>query len=536
MIDMTVVELSRWQFAATAMYHFIFVPLTIGLSVMMAIMESTYVMTGREVWRKATLFWGTLFGVNFAMGVATGIVMEFQFGMNWSYYSHYVGDVFGAPLAIEGLMAFFMEATFIGLFFFGWDRLSKVGHLVVTWLVALGANFSALWILIANGWMQNPVGAKFNPDTMRMEVTDFVAVIFNQVAQAKFVHTVSAGYLSGAVFIFAISCLFLLQGRHVELAKRSMVVAASFGLASALSVVVLGDESGYVATEHQKMKIAAMEASYHTEPAPAPWTIFALPGPDGGAPTWSIQVPWVGGLITTRSLTEELQGIDELVAHAQTRIRSGMIAYDALQVIRAGNVDGDDVDARLVFEQHWADLGYGLLLKRYRDDVGNATDEEIARAAEDTVPEVWPLFWTFRIMMGLGFFFIGFFALWFYRASRGWLETNRPLLWLGIAVLPLPWVAIESGWFIAEFGRQPWVVEGVLPTFYAASGLHFWDLVISLSFFVTLYSILLVVMVMLMIKIIKAGPKDNLFAPEADDHDFVIAALPVTPATKELGS
>ncbi|SEP78539.1 cytochrome bd-I ubiquinol oxidase subunit 1 apoprotein [Devosia sp. YR412] len=536
MIDMTVVELSRWQFAATAMYHFIFVPLTIGLSVMMAIMESVYVMTGREVWRKATLFWGTLFGVNFAMGVATGIVMEFQFGMNWSYYSHYVGDVFGAPLAIEGLMAFFLEATFIGLFFFGWDRLSKLGHLTVTWLTAIGANFSALWILIANGWMQNPVGAKFNPDTMRMEVTDFMAVIFNQVAQAKFVHTVSAGYVCGAVFIFAISCLFLLQGKHVEIAKRSMVVAASFGLASALSVVVLGDESGYVATEHQKMKIAAMEASYHTEPAPAPWTIFALPGPDGGAPTWSIQVPWVGGLITTRSFDKRLDGIEELVAHAQTRIRSGMIAYDALQEIRAGNVDGDDVDARLVFEQHWPDLGYGLLLKKYREDVGNATDEEIAQAAEDTVPEVWPLFWTFRIMMGLGFFFIAFFAMWFYRASRGWLESNRPLLWVGFLVLPLPWVAIESGWFIAEFGRQPWVVEGVLPTFYAASGLHFWDLVISLSFFTLLYSTLFVIMILLMIKIIKAGPQDKLFTAEEDDQDFVVAALPATPANKELGS
>ncbi|WP_354066443.1 cytochrome ubiquinol oxidase subunit I [Devosia sp. 2618] len=534
-MDMTVVELSRWQFAATAMYHFIFVPLTIGLSVMIAIMESVYVMTGREVWRKATLFWGTLFGVNFAMGVATGIVMEFQFGMNWSYYSHYVGDVFGAPLAIEGLMAFFMEATFIGLFFFGWERLSKVGHLVVTWLMALGANFSALWILVANGWMQNPVGAKFNPDTMRMEVTDFIAVIFNQVAQAKFVHTVSAGYVCGAVFVFAVSCFFLLRGKHVELAKRSMVVAASFGLASALSVVVLGDESGYVATEHQKMKIAAMEASYHTEPAPAPWTIFALPGPDGGAPTWSIQIPWVGGLITTRSLDQQLPGIDELVEHAQTRIRSGMVAYDALQEIRA---DGSNAAARQVFDEHWADLGYGLLLKMYREDVGNATDEQIAMAAADTVPDVWPLFWTFRIMMGLGFFFIAFFIVWFYRATRGWLDTNRTMLWIGFATLPLPWVAIESGWFIAEYGRQPWVVEGVLPTFYAASGLHFWDLVISLSFFVALYSVLLIIMIMLMVKIIKAGPQDKLFtaADEGDDEDFVVAALPATPANKELGS
>jgi cytochrome d ubiquinol oxidase subunit I len=535
MIDMTVVELSRWQFAATAMYHFIFVPLTIGLSVMMAIMESVYVMTGRDIWRKMTLFWGTLFGINFAMGVATGIVMEFQFGMNWSYYSHYVGDVFGAPLAIEGLMAFFLEATFIGLFFFGWDRLSKVGHLIVTWLVALGTNFSALWILIANGWMQNPVGAKLNPDTMRMEVTDFVAVLFNTVAQAKFVHTVSAGYVCGAVFVFAISCFFLVKGRHVELAKRSMVVAASFGLASALSVVVLGDESGYVATEHQKMKIAAIEASYHTEPAPAPWTVIAFPGSDGGAPSFAIQIPWMGGLITTRSLTEELPGIDELIGHAEVRIRSGMIAYDALQDIRA---DGTNAAARAIFEERWPDLGYGLLLKRYREDVGNATPEEIRLAAEDTVPEVWPLFWTFRIMMGLGFFFIGFFAFWFYRASRGWLETNKPLLWLSFFILPLPWIAIESGWFIAEFGRQPWVVEGVLPTFYAASGLNFWDLVISLIFFVTLYSVLLVIMIMLMIKTIKAGPQDKLFtaADEGEDDDFVMAALPATATTKELGS
>ncbi|WEJ60474.1 cytochrome ubiquinol oxidase subunit I [Devosia sp. FJ2-5-3] len=531
-MDMTVVELSRWQFAATAMYHFIFVPLTLGLSFMMAIMESVYVMTGRQIWRKATLFWGTLFGINFAMGVATGIVMEFQFGMNWSYYSHYVGDIFGAPLAIEGLMAFFLEATFIGLFFFGWDRLSKVGHLVVTWLTALGANFSALWILVANGWMQNPVGAKFNPDTMRMEITDFVAVIFNPVAQAKFVHTVSAGYLCGAVFILAISAFFLAKGKHVELAKRSAVVAASFGLASALSVVVLGDESGYVATEHQKMKIAALEAMYHTEAAPAPWTIIAFPDANG-EPGFHISVPWVGGLITTRSFDQELPGINELVERAQDRIRTGMVAHAALEQIRA---DGTNAEARAVFDETWQDLGYGLLLKRYREDVQNATDEEIAQAALDTVPGVWPLFWTFRIMMGLGFFYIAFFALWFYRASRGWIDTNKPLLWFTFFLLPTPWIAIEAGWFIAEFGRQPWVVEGVLPTFLAASSLSVLDLILSLSFFVLLYTILFVIMVILMVRVIKAGPKDTVLAHRDDDEDFVMAALPATPATEELGS
>ena len=277
MTGAAVLELSRWQFGVTAMYHFLFVPLTIGLSVLIAIMESVFVMTGRTIWRDMTRFWGILFGINFAMGVATGITMEFQFGTNWAYYSHYVGDIFGVPLAIEGLMAFFLEATFIGLFFFGWSRLTRLQHLVVTWLVAIGSNLSALWILIANGWMQNPVGARFNPDTMRMELESIGAVIFNPVAQSKFVHTVSAGYVTGAVFVLAISCWYLLKGRHLDFARRSAVVALSFGLASALSVVVLGDESGYTANQHQKMKIAAMESMWHTEPAPAPFVVFGIP-------------------------------------------------------------------------------------------------------------------------------------------------------------------------------------------------------------------------------------------------------------------
>src|SRR4029079_5032287 len=256
MIDESVVTLSRLQFALTALYHFLFVPLTLGLSWLLAIMEAVYVMTGREVWKRMTQFWGILFGINFAMGVATGVTMEFQFGTDWAYYAHYVGDIFGTPLAIEGLMAFFLEATFIGLFFFGWNKLSKIGHLAVPWMVALGSNLSALWILVANGWMQYPVGAKFNPDTMRMEVTDFMAVLFNPVAQSKFVHTVSACELTGSMFVVSISAFYLLKGRHIAFAKRSMTVAASFGLASALSVVVLGDESGYPATENQKMKTA----------------------------------------------------------------------------------------------------------------------------------------------------------------------------------------------------------------------------------------------------------------------------------------
>src|ERR1700712_3178000 len=293
MISESVVDLSRLQFAMTALYHFLFVPLTIGMTFLLAIMESVYVMTGKQVYKDMTQFWGKLFGINFALGVTTGLTMEFQFGTNWAYYSHYVGDVFGAPLAIEGMMAFFLEATFVGLFFFAWDRLSKVQHLIATWALALGTNLSALWILIANGWMQYPVGARFNADTMRMEVTDFMAVLFNPVAQAKFVHTVSAGYVPGSGFGLAISAYYVLRGRHVEFARRSLTVAASFGLASALSVVILGDESGYNAGQNQKMKLAAIEAMWETEPAPASFTVFGLPDMASHTTLYHVQIPWV---------------------------------------------------------------------------------------------------------------------------------------------------------------------------------------------------------------------------------------------------
>src|SRR5450432_763212 len=299
---MDIVTLSRLQFAVTALYHFLFVPLTIGLSVLLGVMESVYVMTGRTIWRDMTRFWGILFGINFAMGVATGITMEFQFGTNWAYYSRYVGDVFGVPLAIEGLMAFFLEATFIGLFFFGWNRLSRLQHLIVTWLVAIGTNLSALWILIANAWMQAPVGAHFNPDTMRMELDSIGAVIFNPVAQSKFVHTVSAGYVIGAVFVLSIGALYLLRGRHLEIAKRSATVAVSFGLAAALSVVVLGDESGYLLTANQQMKIAVIEGMWRTEPPPAAFTVFGVPDTAKRETRDRLRVPWLLGLIATRSI------------------------------------------------------------------------------------------------------------------------------------------------------------------------------------------------------------------------------------------
>jgi cytochrome bd ubiquinol oxidase subunit I len=503
------VTLSRLQFAATALYHFLFVPLTLGLSFLLAIMESAYVMTGREIWRDMTRFWGKLFGINFAMGVATGITMEFQFGTNWAYYSHYVGDIFGAPLAIEGLMAFFLESTFVGLFFFGWDRLSKLGHLTVTWLVAIGSSLSALWILIANGWMQNPVGAHFNPDTMRMELTSFFDLLFNPTAQSKFVHTVSAGYVTGAVFMLSISAYYLLSGRHVAFAKRSIIVASAFGLASALSVVVLGDESGYTITENQKMKLAAIEAMWKTEPAPAPFTLFALPDPATKQNRYEIKVPWALGLIATRSLNTPMPGIDELVNQAQARIKNGLVAYDALERLKANR---SDAAARTDLAAHAGDLGYALLLKRYVADPRTAHDAMIGKAASDTIPGVLPLFWAFRIMVALGFYFIALFAVLFWFTSKRDF-SRRWLLRLCLWTLPLPWVSAELGWFVAEYGRQPWAIDGVLPTFLASSSVSAAQVLFTLCGFVLFYSSLLVIDVMLMGKYVRMGPVEALGGP-----------------------
>jgi cytochrome d ubiquinol oxidase subunit I len=512
MIDSAAVELSRLQFGLTAMYHFLFVPLTLGLSVLLGIMESVYVMTGRTIWRDMTKYWGTLFGINFAMGVATGITMEFQFGTNWAYYSHYVGDIFGVPLAIEGLMAFFLEASFVGLFFFGWDRLSKVGHLTATWLVALGTNLSALWILVANGWMQNPVGAVFNPSSMRMEVRSFFDVLFNPVAQAKFVHTVSAGYVTGSIFVMGISAWFLLKGRNGEFAKRSMTVAASFGLAAALSVVVLGDESGYTDSQNQKMKLAAVEAMWETQPAPASFTVFGIPDRAARTTRYAVEVPWVLGLIATRSFDQEVSGIKPLVAANQNRIRSGMLAYGALQQVRA---HPDDAGVRATLDAHVKDLGYGLLLKRYTDKVTDATPEQIEKAAWDTVPDVLPLFWSFRIMVGIGFFFIAFFAYAFWLSAKRRLNRHVWFLRLAVAIMPLPWISSELGWFVAENGRQPWTIDGVLPTFLSASSISAGSVWLSLGGFVLFYSVLAVVEMFLMVKYIRLGPEADQAGPPA---------------------
>lgn len=506
MID-EVVALSRLQFAATAMYHFLFVPLTLGLSWILVIMETVYVMTGREIYKDMTKFWGKLFGINFAMGVTTGITLEFQFGTNWAYYSHYVGDIFGVPLAIEGLVAFFLESTFVGLFFFGWTRLSKVQHLAVTFLVALGSSLSALWILIANGWMNNPVGAEFNFNTMRMELTSIQAVIFNAVAQVKFVHTVAAGYVTASMFVLGISAFYLLKARDTAFALRSFAIAAGFGLASTLSVIVLGDESGYTDGEVNKVKLATIEAEWNTQPAPASITLFGLPNDKTETTDYAIQIPYVLGLIATRSTDTVIKGIKELKKEHEVRIRNGMLAYAALAKLKSNKLgEAEYLATRTEFEKHQRDLGYGLLLKQYTKNVVDATPEQIQMAVNDTIPKVAPLFWSFRFMVALGFLFLFIFSCSFYLLIRKKLATNRWLLKLAVFSIPLPWVAAELGWFTAEYGRQPWTISEILPTHLSISNLPASSLYFSLAGFILFYTILLIIELYLMLKYIKLGP------------------------------
>ncbi|NLS11282.1 cytochrome ubiquinol oxidase subunit I [Vibrio sp. SM6] len=501
MID--IVDLSRLQFALTAMYHFLFVPLTLGMAFLLAIMESMYVMTNKQIYKDMTKFWGKLFGINFALGVATGLTMEFQFGTNWSYYSHYVGDIFGAPLAIEALVAFFLESTFVGLFFFGWDRLSKRQHLAVTWLVALGSNFSALWILVANGWMQHPIGAEFNFETMRMEMVSFSEVVLSPVAQVKFVHTVASGYTAGAMFILSISAYYLLKGRDIAFARRSFAIAASFGMAAILSTIVLGDESGYELGEVQKVKLAAIEAEWHTEPAPAAFTLFGLPNQETMETDYAIKIPYLMGIIATRSFDEQVTGLRELREEHVERIRTGMYAYELLEKLRAGDRSVENLAS---FDEVKGDLGYGLLLKRYTDNVVDASEEQIQLAADDSIPTVWPLFWSFRIMVACGFIMLFVFGAAFVQTCRQKIEQKPWILKVALWSLPLPWIAIEAGWFVAEYGRQPWAVGEILPVHVAASALTRAELWTSLIAIIALYTVFLIVEVYLMVKFARKGP------------------------------
>lgn len=505
-IDPSVVDWSRAQFALTAMYHWLFVPLTLGLSFFMAITESIYVKTGNLEWKRITKFWMTLFGINFAIGVSTGIILEFEFGTNWSNYSWFVGDIFGAPLAIEGIMAFFIESTFIAVMFFGWNKVSKKFHLVSTWLVAIGANLSALWILIANGWMNYPVGMVFNPDTARNEMMNFWDVILSPFAVHKFLHTITSGFVTGSMFVVGISAWMILRNREIIFAKRSMIVGATFGILSTIFIITTGDGSGNQVAIHQPMKLAAMEGLYKGQENAGLVTIGMLkPGKkvnDGQeAFVFRSEIPGMLSFLSYRDFNSYVPGIDDLVngnpergiISAKEKIAKGKIAIQALADYKANKKIGDTTTAALnliTLRENWNYFGYGYL-----------------NDPESIIPNVPLTFYSFRIMVGLGFMFLGVFFLTLWFVFKNKIEKKRWLLWTSLISIPLTFIASQAGWIVAEVGRQPWVIQDLLPTVAAVSRIDASAVQITFVLFAIIFTALLIAEVSIMIKQIKIGPK-----------------------------
>lgn len=504
MAELESVDWSRAQFALTAIYHFLFVPLTLGLSFIIAIMESIYVKTGNEQWKHITKFWLKLFGINFAIGVATGIIMEFEFGTNWANYSWFVGDIFGAPLAIEGLLAFFMEATFFAVMFFGWDKVSKKFHLISTWLVAIGSNLSALWILIANGWMQYPIGMKFNPDTARMEMENFFEVALSPVGIIKFLHTVTSGYVISALFVIGISAWFILKGRHIIMAKKSMIVAASFGLITSIFLLFSGDESGFQVTKTQPMKLAAMEGLYEGDSRQG-LVMFGVLRPDkapgdGQNPfIFDVEIPYMLSLIGKRDINGFIPGIDDLIfgnekqgiESVESKMKKGKIAVEALKDYKDAKKAGDKeamAKAKNLLEANMNFLGYGYLEK-----------------PSDSIPPVALTFYSFRVMVALGSYFIALFFVVMYLCMANNIENFKKLLWICVWTIPLGYIAAEAGWIVAEVGRQPWVIQDLMTVGVGATNLGSVNVKISFTLFAVLFTALLIAEIKIMLKQIKIG-------------------------------
>ncbi len=505
-IDFSLIDWSRAQFALTALYHWIFVPLTLGLSFIIAIMESLYVKTGNAEWKRITKFWMTLFGINFAIGVATGIILEFEFGTNWSNYSWFVGDIFGAPLAIEGIMAFFMESTFIAIMFFGWNKVSKKFHLLSSWLVAIGSNLSALWILVANGWMQNPLGMHFNPDTARNEMGDFWKVLFSPVAINKFLHTITSGYVLASIFVIGISAWYVLKKRHVYLAKRSMVVAATFGLIASLYLVFTGDGSAKQVAKHQPMKLAAMEGLYYgSENAP----LVAIGVLENTKKPYEedflMDLPIPGGLsfLAFGNMNAFVPGIHDLVhgnkEHGiisyNEKIEMGKKAIDALAAYKTLKKENkiDEAATQLkIFEDNFKYFGYGYYF---------------GHNPHELIPPVKLSFYAFHTMVGLGTYFILFFALILYFNLKNKIEDKRLILRLAVWTIPLAYIAQEAGWIVAEVGRQPWVIQDLMPTIAAVSKIDSSNVIITFFLFLAVFTALLIAEIKILLAQIKKGPE-----------------------------
>jgi len=511
-IDFSLIDWSRGQFALTAMYHWIFVPLTLGLSFIVAIMETLYFRSGNEEWKRITKFWMTLFGINFAIGVATGIILEFEFGTNWSNYSWFVGDIFGAPLAIEGIMAFFLESTFIAIMFFGWNKVSRKFHLVSTWLVAFGSNLSALWILVANAWMQHPVGMHFNPDTARNEMLNFWDVLLSPVAINKFLHTITSGYVLASVFVVGISAWFLLKKRESLMARRSIVIAAVFGLLSSAMLIFTGDGSAKQIARVQPMKFAALEGLYKgMEGAPLITIgIISIPyekqKPNKGF-RFKMEIPSFLSYMAFGNLKAYVPGIDDMVngnperglLSVKEKMARGKTARERLAKLKDARINGDTV-TYLKLKQQFSDPGFQENYMRYFG-YGFFDNPQTA------VPNVPIAFYSFHIMVALGFYFVLLFIFVLIEVYFNRIHKNRFVLYLALWTIPLTYIASQAGWVLAEVGRQPWVIQDMLPTMAAISHINTTSVQITFFLFAVLFTALLVAEISIMIKQIKIGPK-----------------------------
>lgn len=507
-LDLSQLNWARGQFALTAMYHWIFVPLTLGLSFLLAFFETIYYKTGNEKWKTITKFWMRLFAINFAIGVATGIIMEFEFGTNWSNYSWMVGDIFGAPLAAEGLFAFFLETTFFAVMFFGWERVSKKFHLLSTWLVAIGSNLSALWILIANGWMQHPVGMEFNPDNARFEMNNFWDILFSPVGVSHFVHTTSSSFLVGCLFIVSISCWYLLQKRHIDIAKKSLAVAATFGVIASAFVAFTGDESAYTAAQVQPMKLAAMEGLWDGE-VNAGLVMLGIvnpgkkPGDNSDAFQLEIKLPYALALLANRELGSFVPGVNDLIygntengiIPASEKMAIGKQAIQQLSFYKQAREQGNEGAAAVALSAFNANkkyLGYGYLNK-----------------PEDLAPNVPLVFYSFHIMVVLGTFFPLLFVAILFFLYKDNLTEQKWFLRLGFFGIFMGWVASEAGWVVAELGRQPWAIQGLLPVSIARTNLTTTTVQMTFFMFLIVFTTLLIAEVRIMLKQIQIGPEEE---------------------------
>ncbi len=512
-IDLSLVDWSRAQFALTAIYHWLFVPLTLGLSFLIAMMETIYVRTGNEEWKKLTRFWMTLFGINFAIGVATGIILEFEFGTNWSAYSWFVGDIFGAPLAVEGIVAFFMESTFIAVMFFGWNKVGKKYHLASTWLVAIGANLSALWILVANSWMENPVGMIFNPETARNEMQSFWAVLFNPVAVDKFLHTISSGFVLASMFVIGISAWFLLKKREIIFAQRSILVAAIFGLLSSLLLAFTGDSSARTIAKVQPVKFAAFEALYEGK-SNAPLVAFGVPGKTGekiGSKDvldfkFAIEIPDLLSVLTGGDKDAYVPGIkDHVLGNPEKGIMSVTEKTERGKVARQALIDYKSAKERKDQEK-MDELKSKFSDQDFRDNYFRYFGYAYINSPEEVIPDVHGAFYSFHMMVILGFLFILIFSLAVILAYNDKLLKYKWFLWILLFSIPLPYLASELGWILTEMGRQPWIIQDLMPVSIAVSKISAGSVQTTFWLFAFLFTALLVAEVSIMVKQVKSGP------------------------------